>query len=100
MTIDSVDKVVTFGGEYRKFLDSIEVYHTNTGSWELLDKSLTESRNNFGYLTINQQTVFDLASTNDSFKPILITLAQLYLGMACTLSIYYPFLFLSKYSMK
>ena len=75
MTIDNEEKVVTFGGEYGngQFLDSIEVYHTNTGSWELLNKTLTEPKNHFGYLTISYQTVFDSVSPNHSLKPILIT---------------------------
>ena len=75
MTIDNEEKVVTFGGEYGngQFLDSIEVYHTNTGSWGLLNKTLTEPKNHFGYPTIPYQTVFDSVSTNHSLKPILIT---------------------------
>ena len=53
MTIEGEEKVTVFGGHgiYEK-LDSMEVYHHDTQSWEMLDSKLSKPKSSFGYLII------------------------------------------------
>ena len=52
MTIGNVDKIITFGGYYKKSLDTIEVFHEDTQSWEMLSTRLSKPKSHFGYLSI------------------------------------------------
>ena len=53
MTIGNEDKIISFGGHNGdESLDTIEVYHHNTQSWELLENKLSQPKYMFGYLSI------------------------------------------------
>ena len=57
MTIGGEEKVVAFGGEFGNgvSVDTFEVYHANTNSWELLNINLlSKGKNHFGYVTIKE----------------------------------------------
>ena len=53
VTINGKDRLAVFGGyDGRKELDSVELYNTHTGKWEMVDFKLNEAKFGFGFLTI------------------------------------------------
>ena len=54
LTIDGEDKLAVFGGESvgRTILDSVEVYNTKTGKWEVISAKLNKPSYLFGFLSV------------------------------------------------
>ena len=64
MTFNNEEKVIAFGGwDGSNRLDSIEVYHEDTQTWNLLEKKLSEHKNAFGYLTVRENDIISMTST-------------------------------------
>ena len=53
VTINGENKLAVFGGsDERNFLDSVEVYNSQTEKWEMADFKLSEARSDFSFLTV------------------------------------------------
>ena len=53
IAINGEDRFAVFGGrDGRNYLDSIELYNTQTGKWEMTDFKLREAKFGFGFLAI------------------------------------------------
>ena len=57
-TINGEDKLATFGGENRDaYMDSVEVFNTQTEKWENSSMKLTAPRGYFGFHTVKLSTI-------------------------------------------
>ena len=53
VTINGKDRLAVFGGhDGRNYLDSVELYNTQTEKWETSDFTLSEAKSAFSYLTV------------------------------------------------
>ena len=53
LTINGEDRLAVFGGfDWRKRLDNVELYNTQTGKWEMSDIKLKSEKSAFGFLTL------------------------------------------------
>ena len=53
VTINGKDRLAVFGGfDGRNYLDSVELYNTQTEKWEMTDFRLNEAKYGFDFLTI------------------------------------------------
>ena len=53
VTINGEERLAVFGGsDGRTWLDSVELYNSQTGKWETTDIKLKEGKSNFGFLSV------------------------------------------------
>ena len=53
IAINGEDRLAVFGGrDGRNYLDSIELYNTQTGKWETTNLKLKEAKSVFGFLCV------------------------------------------------
>ena len=54
VTINGKDRLAVFGGyDGGNYLDSVELYNTETEKWEMTDFKLSEAKSGFSFLTVN-----------------------------------------------
>ena len=53
VTMNGIDRLAAFGGyDGRNYLDSVELYNSQTEKWETSDFKLSKARYDFSFLTI------------------------------------------------
>ena len=53
LTINSMDRIAVFGGyDWKKTLNSVEIYNPQTKTWEISDIEIKEARAGFGFLNV------------------------------------------------
>ena len=58
VTINGKDRLAVFGGwDGRNSLDSVELYNTLTGKWEMTDFKLNEAKSHFSFLTLKLKDI-------------------------------------------
>ena len=58
VTINGKDSLVVFGGaDERNNGDSVELYNTLTGKWEMTDFILNEAKSHFSFLTLKLKDI-------------------------------------------
>ena len=57
LTVDGEDKLVTYGGENNGYINTVEIYNTQTEEWETTDIKLKVPRAVFGFLTVKLDTI-------------------------------------------
>ena len=58
VTINGKDRLAVFGGwDGRNSLDSVELYNTRTGKWEMTDFILNEAKSHFSFLTLKLKDI-------------------------------------------
>ena len=58
VTINGKDRLAVFGGwDGNNALDSVELYNTLTGKWEMTDFILNEAKSHFSFLTLKLKDI-------------------------------------------